>query len=169
MIIDRYLELNPEYSYIAQEFEETIYQKLVELLPVIRKYKKTVLFFIEVSDYPIGIRNAYQKFLSDYDIEGRIEKKYKPGSVKKGTLYFFISDTYLWEVLRDCRNNEYRIGKEVGILSHNDHVVKEIVFGGITTISTDFKDMAKRAATHIKEQKVTREFVPMNLIKRHSL
>ena len=47
LIIDRYLELNPEYSYIAQEFEETIYQKLVELLPVIRKYKKTVLFFIE--------------------------------------------------------------------------------------------------------------------------
>jgi len=169
LIIDRYLDLGPEYSYISQEFEETTYQKLVTLLPAIRKYKKMILLFKESSDYPIGIRNAYQRFLIDYNIEGKVDKKYKPNSVKKGILYFFISDTFLWEVLRDCRNNEYRIGKEVGILSHNDHVVKEIVFGGITTISTDFKDMAKRAATHIKEQELTQEFMPINLIKRHSL
>lgn len=169
LIIDRYIELDETYSYISQEFEEATYQKLVELLPAVRKYKKLVLFIRENSDYPIEIRNAYEKFLSDFDIDGKVEKKYKKDSVKKGTLYFFISDTFLWEVLRDCRNNEYRIGKEVGILSHNDHVVKEIVFGGITTISTDFKDMAKRAATHIKEQELTQVFMPVNLIKRHSL
>ncbi len=169
LVIDRYLELDPEYSFISQEFEETTYQKLVELLPAIRKYKKLILFFTEASDYPVGIKNAYERFLSDYEIDGKVEKKYKPDSVKKGTLYFFISDTFLWEVLRDCRNNEYRIGKEVGILSHNDHVVKEIVFGGITTISTDFKDMAKKAASHIKEQELTQVFMPINLIKRHSL
>jgi len=163
------LKLDPEYSYISQEFEETTYQKLVELLPSIKKYKRLALFFTETSDYPVGIRNAYERFLNDFKIEGKVFKKYKHNSVKKGTLYFFISDTFLWEVLRDCRNNEYRIGKEVGILSHNDHVVKEIVFGGITTISTDFKDMAKRAAHHIKEQKLTQEFMPINLIKRQSL
>lgn len=169
LIVDRYLEMDKTYSYICQEFEDTTYQKLVELLPVIRKYKKMVLFFNKTSDYPIGIRNAYRRFLDDYEIKGGVEKKYKPGTVKKGTLYFFTGDTFLWEVLRDCRNNEYTIGNEVGILSHNDHVVKEIAFGGITTISIDFKNMAKRAADHIKNREFTQELIPVNLIKRHSL
>lgn len=169
LIIDRYLEMDSEYSYICQEFEETTYQKLVELLPVIRKYNKMILFFNKTSDYHIGIRNAFKRFISDYEINGRVEKKYKPGTVKKGALYFFTGDTFLWEVLRDCRNNEYTIGNQVGILSHNDHVVKEIAFGGITTISIDFKDMAKRAANHIKNQEFTQELIPVNLIKRHSL
>jgi len=169
LVIDRHLSLSPEYSFISQDFENTTYQRLVELLPAIRKYKKMVMFFPETSDYPIGIRNAYLKFIDDCNIDGTIKEKYKRDMVKKGVLYFFINDTLLWEALRDCHNSGYSIGKEVGILSHNDYVVKEIIAGGITTISTDFKDMAKRAANHIKEQAVTQEFVPLNLIKRHSV
>jgi len=52
LIIDRYLPMPREYSYISQEFDETTYMKLVELLPEIRKYKKFVLFFSDDSDYP---------------------------------------------------------------------------------------------------------------------
>jgi len=169
LIIDRYLYLGKEYSFISQEFEQTTYNKLVELLPVIKNYKKYVLFFKTDLDYPIGILNAYNKFLADYKIEGSIEDKYEQGSVKKGVLYSFISDTYLWEVLRDCKNNEHVVGKDVGILSHNEHVVKEIVFGGITTLSTDFRDMAKRAAIHVKEERKTQFTMIPNLIKRNSL
>ena len=169
LIIDRYLYLGKDYSYISQEFEETTYKKLVELLPVIRNYKKYVLFFKTDMDYPIGILNAFNKFLKDYNIDGCVEEKYELGSVKKGVLYSFISDTYLWEALRDCKNNEYTIGKDVGVLSHNEHVVKEIVFGGITTLSTDFRDMAKRAATHVKEEGKTQYIMIPNLIKRNSL
>lgn len=169
LIIDRFLEMPEEYSYISQEFEEATYHKLVELLPRIKKYKKFVLFFSDVKDYPPGILKAFQRFVSDNEISSKIEKDYKPGSVKRGSLYFFVSDAYLWEALRDCRNSEYVVGKDVGILSHNDHVVKEIVFGGITTISSDFKEMARGAAEHIKNQEITQEIVPLNLMKRNSL
>ncbi len=169
LIIDRFLKMPDGYSYISQEFEQATYHKLVELLPSIRKYKKFVLFFSNDKDYPPGILTAFQRFISDYEIVAKVEKDYRPGSVKKGRLYFFISDAYLWEVLRDCRNNELVVGTDVGILSHNDHVVKEIVFGGITTISSDFKKMARSAATHIKNQETTQEIVPLDLMKRNSL
>ena len=169
LIIDRFLSMPKEYSYISQEFEETTYIKLVELLPEIGKYKKFILFFSDNLDYPVGIYKAFQRFVTDYKIPASIEENYEQGAVEKGGLYFFISDTYLWEVLRDCRNKAYTVGKDVGILSHNDHIVKEIVFGGITTISTDFKDMARRAADHIKNQAFTQVIVPMRLIKRGSL
>ncbi len=169
LIIDRYLDMGNDYSYISQEFEETTYNKLVELLPEIQKYRKFVMFFRNNTDYPLGIRAAFKRFLKDYSIPGGIEKKYKPGSVKKGTAYFFISDTFLWDALRDCKNMGYKLGVDVGMVSHNDDIVKEIVSGGITTISTDFRDMARKAANHIKEQAVTKEILAFNLMKRNSL
>jgi DNA-binding transcriptional regulator YhcF (GntR family) len=169
LIIDRFIKLAPSYSYISQEFEESTYSKLIELLPKIERYKKFVLFFRNDADYPVGILNAFNRFCADYDISGAVVGKYKNGSVKKGRLYFFVSDTYLWDVLKDVRNSEYKVGKDIGILSHNDHVVKEMIFGGITTISTDFKEMAKRAAAHIKNRSDTKVIMPSKLFKRNSL
>lgn len=169
LIVDRYMELPSDYSYISQEFEEATFNKLVELLPRIRKYQEFVLFFSENLDYPLGILKAFKRFVSDYEMKTRVVNEYTPGTVEKGSLYFFISDTYLWDVLRDCQDHGYVLGDDVGILSHNDHVVKEIVFGGITTISTDFKEMARKAANHIKNREITQEIMPFNLMIRNSL
>jgi DNA-binding transcriptional regulator YhcF (GntR family) len=169
LIIDRYLSMPEAYSYISQEFEESTYSRLLELLPLIRKYKEFILYLPDISDYPQGIVKGFQRFITDYKIVGRTKRDYKDGSVKKGRLYFFVNDMYLWEVLRDCRNYEFVVGKDVGILSHNDHLVKEIVFGGITTISCDFKEMARRAADFVKNQETIQEIVPLHLMKRNSL
>ena len=169
LIIDRYLSLGQEYSYISQEFEENTYNKLVELLPQIKKYKKFILFYNEDSAFPIGILNAFSRFLADYNVPGGIVKGYKRGSIKKGNLYYLINDTFLLEVLRDCMDNEYTLGRNIGILSQNDHVVKQIAFGGITTISVDFKDMARKAAFHIKQGEKTQIIMPFKLKMRNSL
>ncbi len=169
LIIDRFIQMPKDYSYISQEFENKTYEKLVELLPEVSRYKKFILFFRDDADYPIGILNAFHKFIDNHDVTGVVEKKYKKGMLKKNHSYFFISDTFLWEFLKDCRNAEYKVGKDVGILSHNDNVVKEFIFGGITTISIDFKDMALSAAVHIKEGNTTQRIVPSNLIKRNSI
>ncbi|WP_394747620.1 GntR family transcriptional regulator [Spongiimicrobium salis] len=169
LIIDRYLPMPKDYSYISQEFEENTYTKLVELLPKINRYEKMVLFFNDEADYPIGVFNAFNTFVETHGINGEVKEKYASGSLKKNHLYFFISDTFLWEVLRDAHNNDFSIGRDIGILSHNDHVVKQIIFGGITTISTDFNDMAKKAADHVKNGGTTQLITSLNLIKRNSL
>lgn len=169
LIVDRYLELGRNNSYISQEFEESTYAKLIDLLPEIVKYDKFVLFFRDDSVHPEGILNAFKRFLSDYNIKGRVEKDYEKGSIKKDILYFFIHDTLLWEIIRDCKKKNFVLGKDVGILSYDDHVVKEIVGGGITTISSDFEDMGRRAANHVKYGNITKEIMPLNLIKRSSI
>lgn len=169
LIIDRYLPMPSDYSFIAQEFENSTYAKLLELLPLIRKYKEFILYLPHAKDHPIDTVKGFERFIADHNIMGKVKLNYKDGTVKKGRLYFFINDMFLWEVLRDCRSNEYVVGKDVGILSHNDHLVKEIVFGGITTISCDFKDMARKAAKYVKNYELTQEIVPLSLMKRNSL
>lgn len=170
LLVDRYLYLGKSFSYISQEFEEVIYTSLVQLLPEIKKYKNLILYFNEESDYsPISIRIAFERFLKDYNINGTVKNNYSLGTAFKGTLYFVLGDTILWHILRDCVRKKYKIGEDIGILSQNDNVAKEIVFGGITTISTDFKEMAKMAAKHLKNEDTTQVIMPSKLIKRNSL
>jgi len=170
LLVDRYLDLGKSFSYICQEFEEAIYTSLVQLLPDIIKHNKLILYFNEESEHsPIAIRRAFKRFLKKYNVKGVVKKKYSLGSVEKGNLYFILSDTILWLVLRDCVQKKYTIGQDIGILSQDDNVAKEIVYGGITTVSTDFTEMAKLAANHIKQGKKTQLIIPSNLIKRNSL
>lgn len=170
LLVDRYLDLGETFSYISQEFEDVIYTSLVHLLPDIKKYASLILYFNEESDFsPITIRNTFERFLRTHGINGSVKNRYSPGTAKKDTLYFILGDSILWQVLRDCVRKKYKIGEDIGILSQNDNVAKEIVFGGITTISTDFKEMAKMAAKHLKSDSTTQVIMPSRLIKRNSL
>ena len=168
LIIDRFIKMPPSYSYISQEFEDSTYTKLVELLPEIRKYDKFILVD-SATDTPLEIKTAFTKFIGDHNVVGSISDIYAPGTLEKGVLYFFTGDNYLWELLKDCRDHKLALGKDIGILSHDDHVVKEIAFGGITTISTNFKYMAKMAASHIKQPTQTKAIMPVDLMIRGSL
>lgn len=169
LVVDRHVPLPNDYSYITQEFENSTFNQLKKLLPEIKKYKQFILFFKNDSDYPIGILNAFKKFVQEFNINAKIEAQYKRDSIKKDSLYFFINDSDLWGVLKASKPKNYTIGKDIGLLAHNDNAIKEIIFGGITTISIDFKKMAKESASYIKLKEHTRKIIPSELIQRNSL
>ncbi len=169
VVIDRFIELPNEFSFISQEFERSTFSLLEELLPAIQKYNEMILLYTDDADYPKGIKNAFEKFTRLYEINGKIEKEYIQNSVKINTLYFTIRDADLWYLLRDCKLKEYDIGKEVGIVAHNDNTIKEIISGGITTISTDFKEMGLLVAQHIKDQSTIHKIISLEVKRRNSL
>jgi DNA-binding transcriptional regulator YhcF (GntR family) len=169
LIIDRYLPMPKRYSYISQEFESATYNILLALLPKIRKFKEIILIFKEDKSNSNGVLDAYKRFVFDTKINGKVEVKYEFGTVKKDVIYFCLNDPDLWAVVRDCRDYGYEIGKDVGVLSLDDHLAKELVNGGITTISCDFKEMGRKASRHVKNKQAIQEIVPLFLIKRNSL
>ena len=169
LIVDRFIDMPSEYSYISQEFELSTYHKLEEMHSRILKYDKVVLFYRDDSDYPVGIKKGFNKFIKDYNIKGSVQKTYKQGSIKLNTLYFFISDSNLWQVLKDCKDLNYKVGKDIGILTHNDADFKEIIFDGITTISADFKQMALEAASFVKHRTTVHKIIPFNIKRIDSL
>lgn len=169
LIIDRHLPVSQEYSYVTQEFEQSTYERLEELLPQIRKYKNIILLFDPDSEVPKEILDAFNRFVETYGLQGRVKDKFITGTLEKGDLYFCASDAFLWKVLSECHKTSLRVGKDIGVLSRDDHVVKEIVLGGITTISTDFNAMAKMAANCIKQGTSIRSIIKTKLIKRGSL
>ncbi|MEL6674353.1 MAG: GntR family transcriptional regulator [Bacteroidota bacterium] len=169
LIVDRYVNLGPGYSFIAQEFQQNTEKSLQKLLPEIRKYQELVLFYRDDADYPLGVKNGFLAFAKQQGLQARIEKAYKLGSLQKGTIYLCIDDTNLFKVVKDCRKGGLTMGKEVGIISHNESLLKEIVGEGITTISSDFGEMATLAAHFVNQRQPVQKIIDTHLIKRKSV
>ncbi len=169
LLVDRYEKLKGDFSHITQEFEIATYMGLKKLVRSIQKFEEFILFFLPDSDYPIEVKRAFEQFLKDYNIKGRVEKKYTIDTVKKGSVYFTIGDGDLWRLLKDCKKQGIEVGKDVGILSNNDNLVKEIICDGITTLSTDFEEMGYKAAEFVLNRELVQETIPTVLIRRNSL
>ena len=75
LFVDRYLDLGPEVSFVTQEFEQSMFQALLELKPEIRKYEEFILFFKEESDYPLEVLNAFRVFCEQFNIPHQIHRE----------------------------------------------------------------------------------------------
>ncbi|GMN05832.1 GntR family transcriptional regulator [Croceitalea sp. MTPC5] len=169
IVVDRFLDLGPDYTYVTQEFKESTYAILEKLMPKIKKYKRLVLFYRDDMDYPTGTLESLKNFASHNQLTLNISKNYESNSLSKDVMYFVISDSDLWLLLKDCKDRDFRIGKDVGVLSFNDHIVKELISGGITTISTDFKQMAVTTAQNIRALSFSKRIISTDLIERESM
>lgn len=169
LLIDRYEDIGPDFSYISQEFEKSTYRILTELLPQLQRFDRLVLFFKEDADYPEGTKRAFNRFVQDHQLDSRIEAKYKAGTLEKGTVYLTIGDIDLWGILKDCEAQGLSLGSDIGILSSNDSPVKEIISGGITTYFADFEVMATKAADFVLHRQSIQEILPVQLCRRKSL
>lgn len=169
LLVDRYEALQGVFSHVTQEFRDTTYAALETLSDSIKKFNEIILFYLPDSDYPVEVLEAFQRFLKDFGINGRVEKSYKRQSVEAGKVYFTIGDGDLWKLLKDATTQNLEIGKDLGVLSYNDNPVKEIICGGITTFSTNFELMGKTAAEVILSGKHKSMVIPTNLYRRTSL
>lgn len=169
LIVDRHISLDPSYSYIAQEFKNSSYQVFVSLLDDIRRFDEFIFLFKPFSAEPNDVLLSFQQFIADYQVNGVIKNEYESGSIEKNKVYFTIHNLELWEMLKDIKNKGFKLGADVGILSHNDDHVKEIIFDGITTFSIDFAKMGVLAAEFVKHRQPIKYIMPTKLFKRNSL
>lgn len=169
LLVDRYIETDEDYNYVAQEFGDSSYNAFVQLKDKIKKYDEIIFFFKPSSAEPDEILNSFKRFMKDYKIKGVIKEEYVSGSLEKGKVYFTIHNLELWEMLKDSKVKGLKIGTDIGFISHNDDIVKEIIFDGVTTFSTDFAEMGKKAANFVLNRKKIQEIIPTVLVDRNSL
>ncbi|SDH32889.1 GntR family transcriptional regulator [Chitinophaga filiformis] len=169
LMFDRYEPLEGDFQYVVQEFEKSSYAIFEQLADVIKKFDKMLFFHNPDSLFPPEIVKSFQRFIKEHHIKGKVLRSYEPGSVEKGVVYYINDNAELWNLLRDCTAKKIKPGKDIGILSHNDEPVKELVGNGITTYSVSFNDMGKRAAQAVLTREAVHEVLPTKLIRRNSL
>ena len=61
------------------------------------------------------------------------------------------NDRELACIIKKAESQNLEIGSDIGIISYNDTPLKEVLCGGITTLSTDFSQMGRTMASLIKK------------------
>lgn len=155
---------------IYQDFENDLYQSLLKGHEKISKYCKLVLVYPKKSVYPYPQRivHGFRKYCIEKSLGFEIiDEIYNDMILNKGELFITIVEDDLVNLIHLIRNNEFEIGKDVGVLSYNDTPLKDLL--GISVVSTDFDMMGKTAAQMILNNKKGIVKNPFNLIDRESL
>jgi len=164
------LSNNPDIMAVYQDFENDIYNALQEGLDKIKNYSKVFLVYPEkaVYPYPKRILHGFRKFCVKNNLDFEIlDSVYEDIILKKGDLFITIEESDLVNLIKQIREDEFVLGKDIGIISYNDTPLKDLL--GITVVSTDFKYMGHTAANMIINNEKEQVKAPFNFIYRKSI
>ncbi|AWW31147.1 transcriptional regulator [Echinicola strongylocentroti] len=171
VIMDNYLpEMGDNIACIYQDFKMDIYRALEEAKDQLKKYDKLILAFPNnpIYPYPKEIKQGFLNFCNTHHFDAEVlDKIYPDMELQKKDAYIVIDENDLVSLVKQTRDMQYQIGKDIGVVSYNDTPLKELF--DITVISTDFELMGESAAYMIKKHK--QEVVPniFSFIDRGSL
>lgn len=167
-ILDQTHEDLQNYPSVFQNFKNDIYQGLEAALNEISTYQKLVLLY-PAARQPQGILDGFKLFCSHHAIAHEVIDNITNRTLSAGELYIILDDKNLIRIIKRIKEQRLSIARDIGIISYNDTLLKEIVEGGITTISTDFNLMGQRLAQMILNKEFAQVENPNRLIIRKSL
>lgn len=157
-------------SFICQNFDNALYNCLLEGVDVLRKYQKISFVFPEDLRHPVSSIDSLEKFCKDYGFAFElIRKRSEWKSIEKSCVYLCILMEDLVKVIKGVENSNLELGVDVGLLVYNDDPVLEVIKNGISSISIDFGLMGKKAAEFVKSKELIQEYLPTRLIIRGSV
>ena len=157
-----------EYPSIYQNFKKDVYEGLLAGRKQIKNYKKVILLY-DKERQPLGILEGFNLFCNNYAIQNEVIETLSNRVLSKGELYILLDDKNLIRIIKRTKEQNFKLVKDLGIISYNDTLLKEVVEGGVTTISTDFTLMGERLAKMILNKEFAQVENPNSLIIRKSL
>lgn len=160
---------NQNYSYLWQDFDNAVFQSLENLSDKIKKYSSFHIVMPDRLNHPAITIEAFNKYCQKNAIEHSVIKATSDFDIQKNSAYFILRQNDIYKILSFCKENNLQVGKDVGILAYNDIPLYEFVSCGITVISTNFKEMGKKASQFILQRETVQKYIPTQIILRNSL
>jgi DNA-binding transcriptional regulator YhcF (GntR family) len=167
-ILDQVHKGLEEYPAIYQNFEKDIFNGLYAALSRISNYQKIVLLFSDEKQ-PRGLLKGFQLFCNQHNLVFEVLSSITERVLEIGELYLVLDDQNLIRIIKKIKENKLILAKDIGIISYNDTMLKEVVENGITTISTDFRLMGEKLAQMILNNERVKIENPSSLIVRKSI
>ena len=161
-------ELLGRYSSVAQNFEKDTYEALCHGLRHIRKYERLLMVQHEKKE-PQERYDGLVRFCAEHGFGHEYLASIRDREIREGDLFILVSDRDLVTLLKQAERQQMTPGREFGIISYNDTPLKEILAGGITTLSTDFRQMGLTLAQLIFQKGIRNIENPWMLNIRRSL
>jgi DNA-binding transcriptional regulator YhcF (GntR family) len=159
-----------EYSFICQDFNQSLYTCLNQGIELLKKYNKLTYVFPEELCHPISSISYFKKFCLEHSFEYEIVRKESDWKgVELGTAYLCILSEDLVKIVKDADASGLSLGSDIGLISYNNEAVLEIIKNGISAISVDFGLMGEKAANFVTGKQPIQEYLPTELILRSSI
>ncbi len=170
LILDKLIpEIKGNYAAVYENFEKDIYEALEQLRKPLSKYHTLKLVFPEYTYHPEDIIRGFTKFCRQYTFNYRVVHDISKEPIKEGEAYINLMEDDLVVLIEKLLVTKMKVGKHVGVISYNETPLKKIILSGITTISTDFEFMGKKAAELILNNSTEHFEVPFHVTQRPSL
>lgn len=161
-------ELIGHFSSVGQDFERDTYNSLRSSLDQIKRYNRLIL--VQSTTFEPEERfDGIKRFCEEYGFTPLMIPTVNGHTPIKGDLYITAEDRELVNILKIVKKDGFQLGKDLGIISYNATPVKEILSGGITTLSTDFSSMGHTLAQLVKDKNIRTIPNPCTLTIRSSL
>lgn len=161
--------LTEGYSSVYENFEQDLYDALEKAIPQLQKYHTLKLIFPEYTYHPREIVKGFQRFCNEYAFESGVIEDISEEKIENGHVYISLMEDDLVTLVERLVDAGKQAGKDVGVISYNETPLKKIILNGVTTISTDFEQMGKKAAEIILSKEQQHAAVPFHLTLRSSL
>ncbi len=173
ILLDRNIDrLQGNFGSVYQDFESDVAGGLQQAIPFLKKYRRLKVVASAGSLYGKLISKGIRQFCEANNLEYAFLTHLSPSDIRKGDVYVVLNgqlDIELIELIRGAKTQNLRIGDEIGIISYNESPLNEIILDGLTVLSTDFKEMGRRAAEMVKTGKLSKIANPFGLIVRQTL
>lgn len=170
IILDKLLPgVTGEYGAVYENFSQDIYAALEQALSKLSNYHTLKIIFPKDSYFPKEILTGFYRFCQQYAFNHKVIHNIKEEEINVGEVYINLMEDDLVILIERLIALQLKIGKDVGVISYNETPLKRIILDGVTTISTDFKQLGEQAANLILENKTDKIEVPFYLNLRNSL
>lgn len=169
IMVDHWLQsYTGNYGAVYQDFENDVYDGLKQGLDKLKASSCLKVITLPSSLYGPIICKGVDRFCMEYDIPVEFMNS-APETVAPGEIYLVINsqlDSGLAALARRIKAQNLEVGKDVFIISYNEFDLNEVVLNGLTTISTDFKQMGHTVATMILNRKTWKVHCDFNMTRR---
>jgi DNA-binding transcriptional regulator YhcF (GntR family) len=170
IVMDKMLPgLTGNFAAVYEQFDKDLTHVLEEALPHLQRYHTLKIIFPEDSYHPREILKGFTLFCRQYAFNYKVVHDIAYEVIESGDVYINLMEDDLVTLIEKIIAKNFRLGKDVGVISYNETPLKKIILNGITTISTDFKVMGETAARMILEHSHEQIKNPFYLTMRSSL
>ena len=160
-------ELN-HYPAIYQNFEKGVFEGLQKISSRISTYKRCILVFDDAKQ-PLSILRGFTAFCHHNQVPFKVLSSKDEIDIHPNYAYMTLDDSSLISIVKQAKEKNLQVNKEIGVVSYNDSPLKEIIGEGITTISTDFTKMGERLALMIENNEKINIENEITLTERKSI
>ncbi len=155
---------------VYQNFYSDSYEGLKSILEKLRRYEALHIVYNDKFQYmPAGYVEGAYRFSGEFQFPVYVEPGFNMDNILPGHCYMAVSERDLAAIIKCITAKGLKIKIDIGLMSLDDTPLKEVLFGGITTLTTDFELMGRTAAELIKSGERRRIANPWLLLDRGSL